>query len=109
MIELRLSPRGSLEAGHQCGDDVRQRIDETGSRLDRMRQLTQLAVNGHHPRFDVPDAAEDEIPVLGPVEQLRKLRAEEPHLRGQRGETLEGAVVDVEAESHELSLARLDE
>jgi hypothetical protein len=69
-VQLHLSPRRPFEPGCERLDDVRQRVQEARSRLDRMRELTELAVDGRHPRLDVPDAAEDDVSMLGAVEQL---------------------------------------
>ena len=78
-------------------------------RLERVRDLAQLAVELDEPGGEVVEAAVATCSLVVLEDERVDLLLEEPDVGGEREDVLDRAVVEVEAEAHEPALGRRDE
>ena len=89
-------------------EDLAEGAADDALRLERVRQLTKLAVELGEAGGEVVEAPERLLAVALEDEGI-DLLLEEPHVGGEREDVLDGAVVEIEAEAHQPPLGGADE
>ena len=107
-LELCLDAGCVLKCAKLDLDRLRDRAGDRRARPDRVRDLAQALVERAEPGVNVVEAAEHALPVLV-GDDRRDLHGGGPQLFGERDDLLQGAVVQIEAESHQAPLPGCDE
>ena len=107
-LELRVDPGALRERVDLAVEDLAERSGDDAPRLERARELSQLAVELGDAREHVVEAARSALAVALQDERV-DLVAQERDLGAERQDVLDRPVVEVEAEPHQPLLAGPDE
>src|SRR5438874_7691944 len=100
---------GALREGCDfVADHDRKRTAHDASRLERVRQLSENAVELPDARLEVVDPRDAELLALL-RQQLHQLPPNQEDIRTEGSDVLEGAVVEVKREPTQAALARANE
>ena len=107
-LEFRRDPGALGERIGLAVEDLAERARDDAPRLERARELAQVAVELRHAGEHVVEAPCGALAVALEDEGV-DLVAQERHLGAEREDVLDGAVVQVEADPHQPLLAGADE
>src|SRR5262249_21408777 len=107
-LQLDGDSRLATEAVHLALEHPLQRAGGDARRLERVRELTQASIECGEPRFEVVEASGGDSADF-PLDVWNDSTPRVANVVRERGEILERAVVQVEAEPQEPLLRRVDE
>ena len=107
-LELGMDSRALREGVDLAVEDLAERSADDALRLERVRDLPELAVELDEAAAEVVEAAVRLLAVVLEDERI-DLLLEELDVGGEREDVLDRPVVEVEAEAHEAALGRRDE